>query len=188
MNLLAPGRNLVLIGMPGSGKTSVGRLLAARLDRPFADTDEMVEAETGMRIADLIVERGERAFREVESAQVRRVAALRGQVVAVGGGAVVDPSSATQLRGTGDLVLLDAEPAQLADRLQGEGAVARPLLAGDDLVARLDELRRRRADAYARAATVAVETGGATPDEVADLVLEWAAAKPGLLRREELPA
>ncbi|HVL99525.1 MAG TPA: shikimate kinase [Egibacteraceae bacterium] len=185
MDLIAPGRNVVLIGLMGAGKSTVGRILAERLGRPFVDTDDLVEDEAGMAIRDIFAEKGERAFRSLESEAVRRVSALRGQVVAVGGGAVSTPGNATQLRMTGDLVLLDADPAVLAERL-GTDVEDRPMVAeADDLAARLAELRRRRDHDYARAASCTVRTDGRTPEEVADAILDWARHRPGLLSRDE---
>lgn len=185
MDAITPGRNLVLIGLMGTGKSTVGRVLAERLGRPFFDTDEMVEREAGRTIPEIFAEQGERAFRNLEAEVVRAVSALRGRVVAVGGGAVSTPGNVTQLRMSGDLVLLDADPAVLAERTAG-GDGDRPLLDGaDDPVARLAELRRQRDADYARAAAFTVRTDGRTPEEVADEILAWAAGQPGLLARDE---
>lgn len=187
MSVLAPGRNIVLIGLMGAGKTTVGRLVAAQLGRPFADTDDMVEATAGVSTADIFAAEGERGFRRREATAVRQVAALRGQVVSVGGGAVLDPGNVTQLRSTGDLVLLDGDPETLALRV-GSGST-RPLLAGDEDRAKLlATLRAERAAAYSRAASHIVDTTGSDPDEVAAAVVAWARRQPGLLSRDELPA
>jgi shikimate kinase len=175
-----PARNLVLVGMMGAGKTTVGRILARRLGRAFADTDALVEARAGRRIPEIFAEDGEAAFRRLERAAIRRVASRRAQVVAIGGGALGEPVNVTALRATGELVLLDAEPAALAARA-GRRPGARPLLAAaDDPVATLTELQARRDRDYRAAAAHHVETGGRSPDEVADAVLEWARTQPGL--------
>lgn len=184
MSLLAPGRNLVLIGLMGVGKSTVAPIVGARLGRPVVDTDAIIEAEAGKPVAQLFAELGERAFRAVESERVRHTAALRGQVVAVGGGAVLDSGNVTQLRSTGDLVLLDAVPATLAARV-GEDASERPLLEGRDAEATLAALRRERDAVYAAAAAHAVDTTDRSPEQVADEVLDWAVHVPGLLSREE---
>jgi len=185
MSLLAPGRNLVLIGMMGTGKSTVGRLLAARLGRPFADTDAAVELATGTSVAETFEHVGERGFRALESEQVRRFAALRGQVLAVGGGAVLDRSNVTFLRATGDLVLLDAAPEELAVRVGGHEG--RPLLAtAEDPVMRIAALRAERDEIYLAAAAHLVDTTQRTPAEVAALVLDWATSVPGLLTRAEV--
>jgi shikimate kinase len=186
VSILSPGRNLVLIGLMGTGKTSVGRLLAERLGRPFADTDDVVRAETGLDIPELFAQHGERGFREHESAAVRHVSALRGQVIAVGGGAVLDPRNVTNLRSTGDLVLLAAPADVLRTRLQGEGAAGRPLLSdAEDLTERLALLGEQRAEAYRSAAATTVQTAGRTREEIAEEILDWARSRPGLLAREE---
>lgn len=186
MSLLAPGRNLVLAGLMGTGKSTVGRTLAARLDRRFVDTDAEVEAATDSTVAEVFTTLGERRFRALEAERIRHVAALRGQVIAVGGGALLDLANVTHLRATGDLVLLDADPAVLAARIEAEdGGASRPLLAGVEAAAVLTELRERREEVYAAAASHAVDTTGRTPDEVAAEVLAWARLVPGLLTREE---
>lgn len=187
MSLLIPGRNIVLIGMMGAGKTTVGRLVAERLARPFADTDELVQAETGRSIREIFATWGEREFRRLEAEAVRHVAALRGQVIAVGGGAIADPGNRTHLRATGELVLLDADDEVLAQRA-GDERDERPLIAGTDVVETLRELRQVRQADYSLAANVVIDTTGRSAQEVAHAVLQWARARPGLLAREELQA
>lgn len=184
MSLISPGRNLVLIGLMGAGKTTVGRLLADRLQRRFVDTDHDVEREAGATVAELFATEGERGFRRREAAAIRHVAALRGQVIAVGGGAVLDPANVTHLRATGDLVLLTADAQVLAQRVEdGDG---RPLLADADAVDALAALQAARAGAYAAAAAHTVDTGDCTPAEVVDEVVAWARRQPGLLSGDEL--
>ncbi|CAN5297069.1 hypothetical protein BH20ACT9_BH20ACT9_10760 [soil metagenome] len=193
MSVIAPGRNIVLFGMMGAGKTEVGHVVATRLRRPFWDTDDIVEREAGMTVAGIFAERGERAFRRHEAEAVRHVAALRGRVVAVGGGAVLDPDNTTQLRATGDLVWLDAGPAELAERV-GDHAGDRPLLGSGDAAGLRERLRRlaeRREQAYARAADHRIDTSGRSPGEVASALIAWARTRPGLLapdEREDDPA
>ena len=186
MSVLAPGRNIVLIGLMGAGKTTVGALVARRLGRPFVDTDALVEREAGRSISAIFAGEGERGFRRREAAAIRQVAALRGQVVAVGGGAVLDPDNVTQLRGTGDLLLLDAEAATLADRLADTSG--RPLLDAADAASvaqTLDELRTARDAAYAAAASAVIDTDGRDPEQIASDIVEWARATPGLLTADE---
>jgi shikimate kinase len=187
VSLLSPGRNIVLAGLMATGKTTVGRLLAARLQRTFADTDDLVERQVQMTVADYFAANGERAFRDMESAVIPRVAALRGQVIAVGGGAVLEPANVTQLRSTGDIVVLDGEPEVLADRITD--IAARPLLRGEGTpVERLADLQAARGPAYERAAAYTVDTTDQTPEETVEAVLAWARTQPGLLSRDELRA
>lgn len=184
MNLISPGRNLVLIGLMGSGKTTVGRHLATRLGRDFVDTDQVVEERTGLSVTELFGD-SERTFRAEEAAAIRHVSALRGQVIAVGGGAVLDPMNVTHLRSTGDLILLDAMAAVLANRVGDTSS--RPLLAAfDDTTARLAQLQDERADAYRTAASYVVDTNGKAPDEVATEILAWAETRFGLINRDEV--
>jgi len=188
MSILSPGRNLVLIGLMGSGKTVVGQIVADVLGRPFVDTDAVVARESGQTVTELFTGAGERAFRRDEAEAVRHVSALRGQVIAVGGGAVLDAGNVTALRATGDLLWLDAEPSELAQRLSGDRS--RPLLADtagdpDATADRLAALRAERADAYRRAAASRIDTAGRSPEQVANAVLAWALQRPGLLSREE---
>jgi shikimate kinase len=186
VTVLTPGRNIVLMGLMGTGKTTVGRVVAQRLARPFVDTDEFVAAETGRTIPELFAVEGERGFREHEAAAVRHVSALRGQVIAVGGGAVLDSRNVTNLRSTGDLVWLTAPAEVLRDRLTDAGVDERPLLDGaENLSERLALLAQERAEAYERAAATTISTAGRTPAEIEEEVLDWARGRPGLLAREE---
>jgi shikimate kinase len=170
--------------MMGAGKTVVGQIAAVWLGRPFVDTDALIEVEAGKPIPEIFASEGESGFRSREAAIIRRISALRGQVIAAGGGAVVDSANVTLLQAAGDLVMLDAPPEVLAQRVTG--CHYRPLLAGAaDLAARLAEVHTQREDAYRRAAAHTVDTTGKTPAEVATTVLAWARAQSGLLTPDE---
>lgn len=99
--------NIVLTGMPGSGKSTVGRELARRMGRTFVDTDELVREAEGKEISDIFAERGEEYFRDAESAALRRAAALSGAVIATGGGAVLREQNVRALRRNGRIFFLD---------------------------------------------------------------------------------
>jgi 3-dehydroquinate synthase len=175
-------RTLLLCGMMGAGKTSVGRALAARLGRAFLDTDLEVERRAAMPVREIFERLGEPRFRALER---EALAALpeRSAVVALGGGAVASRENRELLRAKGILVLLEAQPATLAARL-GDAA-DRPLLQGThgaERERRLRALREQRAEAYADA-ELAVATDGLDVDRVCEAVLErlgWkAGAEPG---------
>lgn len=159
---------VVVIGPPGSGKTTVGTLVAERLGVAFRDTDADIEAAAGAPIPEIFVEHGEPHFRKLERAAV--VAALESHdgVLALGGGAVLDAGTRADLA-RHLVVLLDVG---LADAVKREGlGVSRPLLFGN-VRARLKQLMEERRPLYDQVATVTVSTDGRTPDEVADEVVK----------------
>nr|WP_280953667.1 shikimate kinase [Symbiobacterium terraclitae] len=160
-----------MIGLMGSGKSAVGRLLAERLDRPFIDTDALVEAEAGCPIPALFAAEGEEGFRRREAEVIARVAAGDGQVIATGGGAVLRPENRDALRRNGLVIWLDAPPEVLYRRVRAQGVGRRPLLAGPDPLGRLRALAESRAPAYAAAAHVRIATEARS---LADIVAEIA--------------
>ena len=166
------GRHLVLVGLMGTGKTTVGRRCAALLHRDFVDTDGLVEANTGLSVAEIFERDGEARFRELERAAVADACASPVPlVIACGGGAVLDPDSRRTLRAAGLVVWLQASPAVLGERVGA--ATDRPLLGGaGGATATLERLATLRAPAYEAAAGVAVDTTGRSIDEVAAAVIE----------------
>jgi shikimate kinase len=163
-------QHLVLVGLMGAGKTSVGRRCAQRLGRRFVDTDELVVAAAGVPFADLWAAEGEAGFRARERVAVADAAASpEPLVIACGGGAVLDPDNRRVLRGGGFVVWLAAAPAVLASRLVGDDS--RPLLAQGDRTATLTRIGDARAAAYEAVAHAVVETDHRTQDEVADDVV-----------------
>ena len=147
-----------LIGMMGSGKSTIGEALADSLGEPFVDSDAEVERETGLTVRQLWEQRGEAALRHEESGVVRRLAGSPAGIVATGGGVVLDPGNVEEMRRSGTVVWLRASPGALAARIEG---TARPLLDVDDVEARLAEILNARESLYRRAAHVTVDTEGA---------------------------
>lgn len=158
---------VVLVGLSGSGKSTVGRCLASRLGRPFLDLDELVHHRTGRTSADLIRASGEEALRGAERDVVAEACAVEGAVIATGGGAVIDPLNRWALWGHGVVAWLDTVPERLAERLSAD-PVSRPLLA-DDPPRRLAVLAQARAPFY-RAADHRFDAAGRV-EEVADAIL-----------------
>jgi shikimate kinase len=157
------GRTIVLMGFMGTGKSEVGRRLAQRLGRAFVDTDQLVEERAGKRVAEIFADDGEPAFRALERAAVADAAARSGVVVAVGGGAVLDPENVRLLRDAGVLVYLTARPQVILRRV-GD-TKHRPLLR-DDPKGTIDRLLAERGPVYAAAADVTVDTSEHTVDGV----------------------
>jgi len=139
-------RPLALVGMPGSGKTSVGRLLARRLALPFVDSDAAIEGETGEAITHLFAARGEAHFRRLERQTIDRLLGGAPLILATGGGAMIDADMRPMLLTRATTLWLDAPPDILAARLAGQ--THRPLLAGPDLPARLGALAVHREPHY----------------------------------------
>jgi shikimate kinase len=155
---------LLLIGMMGSGKTTVGRLAAERLGWPHLDSDAEVEAATGKSVPEIFGVEGEPAFRAAETAALVRALDIEPVVVSVAGGAVLDTGNRRLIREGGTVVWLRAEVDTLADRI-GDGA-GRPLLDGDTerALAELDAVRRLL---YTQLADAVVDVDDMTPEQVA---------------------
>jgi shikimate kinase len=159
--------NIVLVGMMGSGKSTVGRLLAGALGRPFIDTDSLVELQAGRLIRQIFEIEGEAGFRQREADAVAEAAAGDGQVIATGGGAVLRPANREALRRSGLVFWLDAPAEALFERAQRQGVAVRPLLGGADPLGTLSRLAAERAEYYALAAHHRMDVAGLTPEAVA---------------------
>jgi shikimate kinase len=161
---------IALIGLMGAGKTEVARRLGERLGVSVADLDAMLEAETGVSIAQQFEREGEAVFRRRETELLRRVLADGVRVIACGGGIVLDPAVRDRLRSQCRVVWLAVSPEQAASRLAPEIA-SRPLLRTGVPGARLRELLEAREALYRETAHHRVTTDGRDPGAVADDVL-----------------
>lgn len=159
--------HVFLSGPMGAGKSSVGPRLAALLDRSFVDLDAAIEAEAGMRVAELFRTRGEAVFRRLEADVARRLVAREvPSVFALGGGVVEDAQTRAMLLERGVVVTLTASIDALLARATREGLASRPLLGADAPRAALSRILERRAAAYAEAHRV-IDTSDASVEEVA---------------------
>lgn len=167
-----PG-NVVLTGFMGTGKSTVGRLLAEQLGYEFVDTDALIVARHGP-IPEIFAAHGEAAFRRYERDVAAELATGTGRVIATGGRLLLDPANAAALAATGAVFCLTAELDTILARVTADGvAHARPLLAGPDVEQRIATLLAERADAYA--AFEQVPTDRRTPADIAaDIVARLA--------------
>jgi len=174
--VIVEGRNLILTGMMGTGKSHVGRLLAAALGREFQDTDAMIVEREGRPIAEIFASPGEVYFRGLEMEICRELAARRG------GGTLVREEGRRTLGRDALVVCLRGDPDTLDQRMEDDGS--RPLLAGQDPREALGRIWAERQSAYALA-PIQVQTDGRTPSEVAQEILQ--ALDPDPSRLEEVP-
>jgi shikimate kinase len=163
--------NLVLEGFMGTGKSTVGAILAARLQWDFIDTDVLVEQDAGMTIKEIFARQGEAGFRAFEKAACLRAASRPFTVIATGGGALLDPESRSALESSGVVILLTCEKKALLARLEESARRGeRPMIA-DNFEARVNELLHIRGELYS-SIPLKVDTTDITPEEAASRVLE----------------
>lgn len=161
-------KNIVLVGFMGTGKSRVGRLLAKRLGLDFVDMDALIEERQGKPIPRIFAEEGEPAFRRMERELVRELAAREGQVIACGGGIVLNPDNLADYAATGLVVCLSAAPDTILERVAHE--THRPLLAEGDKLQKIRDLLARRQPLY-DAVPHQVPTDGLSAEDVAERIL-----------------
>ncbi|MBM6924978.1 shikimate kinase [Pseudoflavonifractor phocaeensis] len=159
-------KNIVLIGMPGCGKTAVGRILAQLLDLPLVDTDELVERAAGATIPEIFAAEGELAFRDRETAAARQAAGLEGTVIATGGGMVLRPENMEALGATGVIFFRD----RALEAIIGEDHSGRPLVGSQP--DKLKKLYTERIELYRKYAQYTIsntDTAQAAAEQIAAL-------------------
>ena len=167
--------NLVLIGLRGTGKSTVGRMLSDQLGWQFFDTDSLVQERAGKTIREIFEQAGEAGFRILEAEIVREVSAHDRAVIATGGGSVLNPDNVIALKHNSFVIHLTADPVELWRRICGDGSshAQRPPLTRD-AHSGIDELKQlllSRAAIYEHARDVEVSVENRLPDEVAEAVL-----------------
>lgn len=162
-------RTIVLVGLMGAGKTTIGRRLSKRLGVTFVDADEEVEKAAGCTISDIFESYGESAFRDVERRVIERLLNEPPHVLATGGGAFMNPETRKQIKEMGISVWLYADVSTLAERVKRKDT--RPLLRGGDPDQILHDLAKQRYPVYALA-DIRVESGGGPHDLVVKAILD----------------
>lgn len=169
-------RHVILVGLPGSGKTTVGRLVAASLGATFVDLDEAIERRAGKSVPRIFAEDGESAFRALEAELGGELLAGPPAVIAPGGGFFAEERTRATARRSGFVVYLQTDPAEATRRLGGAGG--RPLLVGDAPQARMALLLAARGPLYGESECT-VGTTGLMADEVARRVISLARDRAG---------
>jgi len=154
---LANNGNIFLVGLMGAGKTSVGRMLARRMNKEFLDADTEVEKITGVKIPVIFEIEGESGFRAREEKMIDQLTAMNGIVLATGGGAVISPENRTLLKRRGRVIYLRAAPEDLWRRTRRDRN--RPLLQTADPLGKLRTLHEQRDPLYREIADLIVDTG-----------------------------
>ena len=163
--------NIVLIGMKGSGKTTVSRLLSKRLNKEYLDLDELVQKKAGKTIADIVKEKGWEHFRDLETQMVREVSARDGAVISTGGGIVTRQENIEAIKRNGLCIFLRASIDTLVSRMEEDDAHRPPLTTAATPKDELEILLAERAGLYEAAADETIDTGSAAPEiPVADIM------------------
>lgn len=168
------GGGLALVGYRGTGKTTIGRLLADRLRRPIVDADDWIVDRSGRTIRAIFEESGETVFRDWEERVLREIVAERpNAVVATGGGAILREANRRLLQSFGLVVWLRAEPDELARRLEADSQTreARPSLTAAGTLQEILDVLKVRTPLYREVSHVEVDTQGKTPPEIVDEIL-----------------
>jgi shikimate kinase len=168
-NAVRNDMRLALVGLPGSGKSTVGRQLARRLQLPFIDSDHVIEQRLGCSIRDYFAREGEAAFRDVEESVIGELTQAQSCVLATGGGAVLRPANRQRLREAGHVIYLRSSPEEVFRRLRHD--TNRPLLQVPDPMARLRELYEERDPLYRQTAHFVIETGRPSVSRLVNMIL-----------------
>lgn len=160
--------NIVLIGFMGTGKTSVGKVLAQRLKWQFYDTDDVIEKQVGIKISDIFARHGEVYFRDLETKTINLLSLLDKAVIACGGGVVLKKENMEALERNGIIVCLEASPQKIFERTKSNSD--RPLLNVKNPLDRICEILQQRKKLYERC-SISINTDDLTIEQVVDKIL-----------------
>ena len=165
----AGARSIVLIGMMGAGKSSVGRCLQTHTGLQCFDMDELIVAQSGLSIAEMFAQKGEQWFRNLETSVLTELRLNEPAIVVTGGGVVLRPGNVDTLKRLGTVIWLEADAETLLERASRRGN--RPLLQTENPAVTLSEMLEARRPLYAAAADIRVDTTRRNHDDVADVIL-----------------
>jgi len=162
-------KNIYLVGFMGTGKSAVGKKLAARLNARFLDLDTLIEEKEKRKIVDIFAKAGEPYFRKLEKEALKEVSCKDGEVVACGGGIVLDQENITLMKNTGTMICLSARPEVILERVKGHKH--RPLLNVEDREKKITEILEARQALY-NSAHISIDTSDLNVKEVLEKILE----------------
>ena len=165
--------NIVLIGFRGTGKSTVGELLANRLERDFIDSDKYIESSTGKTIKSIFKEDGEEGFRRIEADTIAELSKVDNKVISVGGGAVLRKDNVRNLKDNGFLVLLEAAPEIIHNRIKQDKKTTqqRPSLTEKTPLDEIKHLLERRESPYKNAADYTINTSYVACEDIVDEII-----------------
>ena len=179
--------NVILIGYRCTGKTSVGRKISERFEIPFYDTDELVKEHTGKTIKEIVDDGGWKSFRKEEKAVIRGLSSPGDKVIAVGGGAVMDPENREVLKRSGLLIWLTADVRTIVERMRNDtaGGEQRPPLSSNGMETESSEILQKRTPIYRQLAGFTIDTSGKEINTIADEVCNLLACRNPRLGRNK---
>jgi len=165
--------NIVLIGFRGTGKSTVGKLLANRLKRDFVDTDEYIERTTGKTIKDIFEEEGEEGFRKTEAETIVKLSKMDNKIIAAGGGVVLRDENVKNLKSNGFLILLEATPEIIHDRIRQDEKTTqqRPSLTNKNSFDEIKHLIDKRQPLYENAANYTINTSYVSCKDIVEEII-----------------
>jgi shikimate kinase len=166
--------NIVLIGYRGSGKTSVGKLIAKKLGRGFVDTDNLIIEKAGSSINEMVKEKGWPYFRDMEKDVIKELSGSDNLVIATGGGVVTNDINMDNLKANGIIIWLDVDVETVKKRLSRDNTSKenRPSLTGDNPVDEIGEVMEKRRPLYMKACNISIDTDKMNINDVADMVIK----------------
>jgi len=167
--------NIILIGFRGAGKTTIGRMIAQRLNKKFVDADEYLERKEGKTVKDIFAEGGEKLFREIETRIIAELCQLDNRVVATGGGAILREENVRALKKSGIVILLDADINTIYKRIHKNAATEqrRPSLTSKSAYEEIEYLLEYRRPLYDKAADFVISTASMSATDAANKIVTF---------------